>query len=112
MQAQLTDSLTLQLTLLRAVSMVPRECAIPPLRTLTHVTLHVVGADFWELCGSMAKFEELLHWLPRCKRLDVVLIGANLMTPDKAASLEPASNAELCSSCFEAGCRLTVRTCR
>ena len=90
-----TDDGTIPLTILSAL-----EDVLPDLSTRDTLELHLLGATDFELTAMMC-FEELVHWLPSCKALRLVLTGPQVGLPAKFA--DKIFDPECCPSCVAKG---------
>lgn len=89
-----TCAFTVPLTIIAAL-----ECLFPDLAKRTSISLHLLGADPWEL-EHMPVFEEILHLLPSLKRLELTLVGLDI--PEEGVS-ESAVMIQCCPSCSSRG---------
>jgi splicing suppressor protein 51 len=85
-----TRATTIPLTILAAL-----EKLFPDLGTRTSISLHLLGANPWELQRLMV-FEEILHLLPKLFNLQLTLIGPDI--PEQAVSSK-VQELGCCQSC-------------
>lgn len=104
-QAMVTDGLSIPMTILRTLLLIHGATY---LETLTLLEVHLLGAEMAEMFGAQIKFEELLHWLPACKQVDIVMVVAKpsqyTAANDGCVPLLPA-----CAGCTRAGAALRIR---
>lgn len=138
--AQLTDSLSMVLTAVNAMqslyaSLDPKSGSVKgsvdlisaagvdlksseslsALRNQTAVSIHFIGAEVTELIGMESAMEEIMHWLPECRTLDVVLIGPSLprLKDESGGDVDGVrrlSLTKLCDGCACCGCKLYITT--
>lgn len=134
--AQLTDGLSSILTAVCSVdslygSMAIREspfsimsgagvditlsASLSALKNRSKVSIHFIGAELRELIGMESAVEEVLHWLPECRTLDIVLVGPNLpaLKGDDDSDINGVrrpSRHRLCDECACNGCSIYMTT--
>jgi len=75
------------------------------LSTMERIEVHIVESE--DLVGLLVKFEEILHWLPACKQLVIVMTASvGLLAGSYRQALTHPSG--LCSGCKAAGASVTV----
>ena len=95
-----TNMTTMQLTLIAAL-----EAVIPNVSTRSSINIHLigVGADGVEL-ASIPAFEEVLHFLPSLKALNLAFVGPNVF--------ESAETLQCCAACTKMERRISITTWR
>jgi hypothetical protein len=117
----LTDGLSFPLTILWGLF---QAYPLQELLALESVEVHVLGAEYAEANGALDKYEEVLHWLPNCRALTILLCGpcireeTSFVTEDLCESCTAVGDVE-CSDvgedgsvCHAAGLRLTIHEVR
>lgn len=101
-QLMATNSSTISITILAAL-----EISMPDLRERESIWLHLVGAAGREAQHLML-FEDILHLLPRLKRLHILLSGPNVSS--QARNADPGHDIELdcCPDCQFLGKRRSI----
>ena len=61
--AMVTDALQIMMTIINCL-----QRTVPDLLSMTHLCIHVVGAEGFEIM-SLPRYEEILHWLPALQSL-------------------------------------------
>jgi hypothetical protein len=69
----LTDALSFALTIVQSLQ---QAYGIEALSIMERIEVHIVGAEMVETEQGVTKYEEILHWLPACKELVIVLVSA------------------------------------
>ena len=105
----LTDGLSFALTILHSLQ---QAYGAGTLSTMERVEVHVLGAEVAETTVGETKYEEILHWLPACRELVVVLVGTKFfveMKDDKTfdTSLVPPNT--VCQRCAHSGVKMYIR---
>jgi len=96
----LTDGLSFPMTILWGLF---RAYPLTELLAMQTVEIHVLGAEYAEANGAADKYEEILHWLPNCRDLKVVLSGPYISEEGSFTT------DELCEACTDiGGCTLTI----
>ena len=95
-----TNMTTMQLTLIATL-----EAVIPNVSTRSSINIHLigVGADGVEL-ASIPAFEEVLHFLPSLKALNLAFVGPNVF--------ESAETLQCCAACTKMERRISITTWR
>mmetsp|Transcript_47432 Transcript_47432/g.151927 ORF Transcript_47432/g.151927 Transcript_47432/m.151927 type:complete len:293 (-) Transcript_47432:288-1166(-) len=70
------------------------------LQDLEYISLHLVGAEDVVECLALVKYEEILHLLPACKRLDVAFVGPECSRDPMDAGYLAG---EMCPACSPRG---------
>lgn len=86
--AMITDGLSRWMTILMNLQRLYPD----NLYDMNTIEIHILGPEFTETL-SIKTMEELFHWLPRLKRLNIVLVGPN------NEILPKSSYCELCPCC-------------
>ena len=94
-----TNTTTIQLTLIAAL-----EAIIPNLSTRSSIDLHIIGADLAEF-NSVPAFEELLHFLPWLKALQISFVGLNVLE-------QTPHTVQCCTTCTKMGRTISMTTWR
>ena len=101
-RAMVTDTLSVPMSVLYAAS----KYLQPGLDKMSELVIHLVGSSAEEAAFPF-KYEELLHFLPRLKRLELVLIG-----PESSDNVVLFQDNDLCESCCVQNRKITVRSVR
>ena len=105
----LTDGLSIAMTLLRSLELV---YGAKELSTMSRIEVHILGAEEAEINCCAAKYEEVMHWLPNCKELVIVLVIGNtkLYTNIHQALEQMPPKLPLCGSCERHKASVSLRT--
>lgn len=102
-----TDGLSLGMTLLNEMTAV---LGAETMSRKTKLTVHLLGTELNELMGVASRLEEILHWLPACTDLDVLMVFGNQeLYESLRPQLPEVQTIELCAGCQRAGATLTIR---
>jgi hypothetical protein len=107
MQGMLTDGLSLAMTLLNELTAVHDA---DYWAAKTRLRVHLVGTELNELLGCASRFEEILHWLPRCKELEMVMIFGNKEFYEQFKVEQQVENCTLCAGCTKDRVKLNIRS--
>lgn len=103
-----TDGLSLGMTLLNELTTV---LGAETMGRKSKLTVHLLGTEINELMGVASRLEEMLHWLPACIELDVLMVFGNRELYESLRSqLQDVQKLDLCAGCKRAGATLTIRT--
>jgi hypothetical protein len=102
----LTDGISIGMTLLNELTTL---YGAEYWATKTRLRVHLVGADVNELIGLQSRVQEILHWLPHCKELELVMIFGNTGFYDRYRVEEQVEHCSLCADCKRDGVKMTLR---
>eukprot|EP01034_Spumella_vulgaris_P033946 gene33946-41869_t len=78
--AMLTEGLSFAMTILHSLQ---QAYGSQTLSSMERVEVHVLGAEVAETTVGETKYEEILHWLPACRELVIVLVSTKFFTEMK-----------------------------
>lgn len=104
--AQLTDSMSGIMSSIWTMCLIDKKGG--NFRNCTELSIHFIGAEVYDLVGIENALEEVLHWFPGCKVLNVLFIGPELlaMRGTEDGATHPCTS--LCDHCQQRHCKINI----